>query len=725
MRSKYKEKKEKEKKEKEILMEKTIKIEDMKLSRSKSPGSIMSKLDLLTKFNRLLFEKGKKRDNSAVNELNIRRVNPTNLNTKIITKEKKENSNIRGHNTNNHRFKIIRHSSYSKFDNEESLNNSSKKNVIKLEKEKDEIKKKRLFHKKDKKDKIKKTIDNTEEKNKEKENISHNNGSKTDIPVPSLNYIKKQPEKYMKGIKGNNGLNKKISSNKKINGNNKDNNIIIMSNIEDFDKPKEKKENKDINEIIIDYKTNIKDLKNYNSKENLNLDFHKNKSNENIKTAKDENQNQIEISSSNRLLKKMQAFKNDDIILNENDANNIYSHIKRSPVLEKKVILGKPRQTFQFLVHQAYKNRELSNSFNKYYQSGARSREGSKDKNIKKEDINEQKFNSRNKFFCLMKSPKNIKNRSVTNLINIKNKKTELKEYEDKKTEKRNNIKTINLNDNISNTNCTSSENLPTIKSIKITNNNNPKYSNNNNTNNIKVVEDKKRIYSKLCNYSNNTIRKKNVIDINDNSSSFGSSQSTDSNTCNIEFEIFIILDEKMKIIMNRINNYQLCVNECYNYIQYYFSNQFYHKILNFFFNKNNKFDISCYIKIETLCFFLCYDISFSPSFNQAAILLKTMINIIHTNYILIIFFIVNLLKKNYSNNNSLKKIVVNRYIAKSGYKMKKIIGLFNSLIEDFNDIKNSNEINRMFYYIKHLIKRDLTTYEKNLIYKEFINNFK
>ena len=74
---------------------------------------------------------------------------------------------------------------------------------------------------------------------------------------------------------------------------------------------------------------------------------------------------------------------------------------------------------------------------------------------------------------------------------------------------------------------------------------------------------------------------------------------------------------------------------------------------------------------------------------------------------------------------HELKKIVVNRYITKSGYKMKKIIGLFNSLIEDFNDIKNSNEINRMFYYIKHLIKRDLTTYEKNLIYKEFINDFK
>ena len=74
---------------------------------------------------------------------------------------------------------------------------------------------------------------------------------------------------------------------------------------------------------------------------------------------------------------------------------------------------------------------------------------------------------------------------------------------------------------------------------------------------------------------------------------------------------------------------------------------------------------------------------------------------------------------------HELKKIVVNKYINKAGYKMKKIIGLFNSMIEDFKEIKNSDEINKMFYYIKHLIKRDLTSYEKNLIYKEFINNFK
>ena len=73
---------------------------------------------------------------------------------------------------------------------------------------------------------------------------------------------------------------------------------------------------------------------------------------------------------------------------------------------------------------------------------------------------------------------------------------------------------------------------------------------------------------------------------------------------------------------------------------------------------------------------------------------------------------------------HELKKIIVNKYITKVGYKMKKIFGLFNSMIEDFNNIENSDDINRMFYYVKNLIKRDLTIYEKNLIYKEFINKF-
>jgi hypothetical protein len=73
---------------------------------------------------------------------------------------------------------------------------------------------------------------------------------------------------------------------------------------------------------------------------------------------------------------------------------------------------------------------------------------------------------------------------------------------------------------------------------------------------------------------------------------------------------------------------------------------------------------------------------------------------------------------------HELKKNVIDKYMNKAGYKIKKIIGLFNSIVEDFNDIKNSDDINRMFYYIQNLLKRDLTIYEKNVLYKELINNF-
>ena len=736
MRNKYKEKKEKKEKEKkeiEKLNEKTIKIQDINLSRSKSPGSIMNKLDLLHKFNRLLFEKDKKRENSVRNELNIRRVNVSNLNTKLIPKE--ININTKGNN-NNPKFKVIRQSSYSKFDNEESINKSikNKNNTVKVEKE--EIKKKKNYNKKEKY--LKKKENAEEKKIKDTEKISNNDESKGNIPVPSSNYIKKQPEKYIKG-------NNKGISNKKNSENNKENNIIKMSNIEDFDKPKGKKEKKN---IINDNKIKNKDISEYHSEGNL-LDFQ----NDEIVIEKNKNKNHYLINSPIGLLKNIQTFKNDDIILNKEETNNIYNNLKKTPLLEKKVIIGKPRQTFQFLVHQAYKNRDLSNSFNKYYESGTRSREGSKLKNENQESYIDQKYNSRNKMFRLMKSPKN---RSVTNIITFNKK--EINKYEDRKTETRNNIKTINLNDNINNTNVTSSENLPVIKKIKI-NNNNSKYfnDNNNNNNNInrnnnnnninnnninnisnnnisnnnitnnninnnninnnitnnniiinnannKINEDKKSIYNKIINYSNNIINKnnkllddRNIIEINDNSSSIGSSQSTESNSYTIELEILYILDEKMKLIINRINNYQICKNECYNYIQYYFSNQFYNKILNFFLNKKNKYNISCYIKIEILCFFLCYDISFSSFFNQAAILLKTIFNIIHTNYLLLYYYIIiNLIKNNY-NNNSLKKILILLEGEPSITQIKnQEINEFNIIKIIVNNLKNINNYYKM-----------------------------
>ena len=79
--------------------------------------------------------------------------------------------------------------------------------------------------------------------------------------------------------------------------------------------------------------------------------------------------------------------------------------------------------------------------------------------------------------------------------------------------------------------------------------------------------------------------------------------------------------------------------------------------------------------------------------------------------------------KNNKNEENELKKMVLNKYIKKSGFKIKKIIGLFNSMVECFDLIENEKEIEEMFYNIQQVIKRKLSPYEKNLLYKEYINN--
>ena len=47
-------------------------------------------------------------------------------------------------------------------------------------------------------------------------------------------------------------------------------------------------------------------------------------------------------------------------------------------------------------------------------------------------------------------------------------------------------------------------------------------------------------------------------------------------------------------------------------------------------------------LKIEILCFFLFYDITFSKSFNQTSILFKTIFNIIHTNFLIFASYLIN-----------------------------------------------------------------------------------
>ena len=91
----------------------------------------MRNLGLLNKFNKLLYEKEveNKRENSVKSDMKKRRINIRNiLNVNITKKDLNIKENI------NNRLKIIRDSSYGKFDNEKSINKNIVIDIPKIQK---------------------------------------------------------------------------------------------------------------------------------------------------------------------------------------------------------------------------------------------------------------------------------------------------------------------------------------------------------------------------------------------------------------------------------------------------------------------------------------------------------------------------------------------------------------------------------------------------------------
>ena len=126
----------------------------------------------------------------------------------------------------------------------------------------------------------------------------------------------------------------------------------------------------------------------------------------------------------------------------------------------------------------------------------------------------------------------------------------------------------------------------------------------------------------------------------------------------------------------------------------HYFSSKFYEKEIKLFKLRHNINNISYYIKIELLCYFLCYDVCFNKSFNQTGILLKTIFNLLHNNYLILISFILNENSNNSNNNNEILKL---KDIIKKNLKM-------NLSSQDYNETnilnligKNLKEINNYY----------------------------
>ena len=91
------------------------------------------------------------------------------------------------------------------------------------------------------------------------------------------------------------------------------------------------------------------------------------------------------------------------------------------------------------------------------------------------------------------------------------------------------------------------------------------------------------------------------------------------------DFELIYEYLNKIKKIIKKIDKFELIQDECYNCIQYYFTNSLNNKITNFFSDSS----IIHYLQKELVIFFSCYDISFY---------ITIFIYIIYHHFIIVIY---------------------------------------------------------------------------------------
>ena len=473
----------------------------------------------------------------------------------------------------------------------------------------------------------------------------------------------------------------------------------------------------------------------------------------------------------NKLLKNMEEK---SILINTENNNNEEKNIKDNESEKSSLATNgnkllswniRPKQSFQFLVHQASKNRDLSNSFHKYYESNqlrsrgaSRARSDYDDSYINNAD---EQNNDKHKFrnLSLLKTNR-LNNEDSFSSLNVNNtKENKFNSFTDRKNgghffdnNNINNIKVINSEINNRNNDNKMSNNNNSIITNNIINNNIYNttlnfYEISNVFKKTKGNSNKNYIESDTIIYENkpnmNTINEhmnlnKNNKNLNNISNDYSNSQKdqnnfivvTPSSTSStymplINLESIFTLETKLKSILDKINKYQVCDKECLDYISYFFNNAFYEEETKIFKHKHNKKNFSYNMKIEILCFFLCYDISFSIHFNQAAILLKSIFNIIHSNFLAFIYYVISLYQ--FSNNIDEKnaKIVKNfQIIIEQDLKInlaKQDMNEYNILQIITNNSKNINNYYKMI--IDNLYGQNYVNDDNNIKFPKCINN--
>ena len=440
--------------------------------------------------------------------------------------------------------------------------------------------------------------------------------------------------------------------------------------------------------------TNNKKLILENIKANSN--FRKNQIN-NLTQRKESDSNNTEInikknSNSNILLNKFKYEKINPLLLKEKIRKNFVpinvnrnkkfysnnaSKIKEdesSNNIDNSNIITKTRnsfnrKSFRFLVNQTNKNSDLSTSFSKCYNNNSRPKP-------------------------LLKNSQIFSNNDSLNFSNA---------YYD--TESNNESTFNNYNDviNKKQTKFNTQKNLANIdrdNNILINDDSNTEKSN-------KGIKRKKYILSVLTTPKYRLIRETQRTNTNLSLSSCALTSDLKSKPRNISaislsginLDLYY-LQEKMKLVIDKISSNEQCSNECYNYLQYFFENNFYNELLKPFKNEENIKIMSNYIKFEIVCYFLCYNICSGDNFKKAEILLKSIFDILFNNFILYLCLVVSQCKNKNDNiiivlNKIIKDNLNNDLLLNHGYNYNyyldenKYINIISTNSKNINDYYN------------------------------------
>ena len=263
-----------------------------------------------------------------------------------------------------------------------------------------------------------------------------------------------------------------------------------------------------------------------------------------------------------------------------------------------------------------------------------------------------------------------------------------------------------------------------------------------NNSNEIKSKSHSKINYNYLKNknvpLSSNTSRQINLLDEKQQNCSYISSQSQLFNKNKIQisnFENLYICENLFQNVFQKLNLFEPNYNECFEFLNFYYNNEIYKIILDLFKDSSNKEKIDKFLKIEILCYFMNYDISYTGKFHEVAIILKSIFNLIHFNFLVIIKFILQKTKKTkencewYKQLENLIKYQLTLNIKKDNLNEYDIIKIYEHNFQQISDFYKIilNNIYSKFYHpeifrlcFPYILKNENAVGNSKIIFSNF-----